>query len=225
MCVCVCVCVFWGGYSGIGIVGISQTIVRSCVLSIQNGCKTLIHRDTVSWFWLVRNQLEPEKELIILIIPAIVLFRNRPKRTRPKLLCKTGVILWDCFGFRFFECKSLHVFWICCAESLIFSSAISRVGCWWVADEKTFTLTSSLPKANLTKPRKLLNPELSNENKRCDYSNESSRLVLSNGSVHVVSEQSPCVGNYYDWFGHRLMAVRGLINSKLCTRLFWETLL
>ena len=39
----------------------------------------------------------------------------------------------------------------------------------------TFCLIFSLPKANLTKPRKLLNPELSNETYRCGHSNESSR--------------------------------------------------
>ena len=46
--------------------------------------------------------------------------------------------------------------------------------------------------ANLTKPRKLLNPELSNKVYRCDHSNESSRRVLSNDGVHVVAEHSSC---------------------------------
>ena len=58
-------------------------------------------------------------------------------------------------------------------------------------------LTFSVPKANLTKPRKLLNPELSNETWRCDHSNESSRWVLSNGGVRIVAEQSSCFCKFY----------------------------
>ena len=38
-------------------------------------------------------------------------------------------------------------------------------------------LPLSLPKANLSKPRKLLNPELPNKTLRCDHSNECSRWV------------------------------------------------
>ena len=38
--------------------------------------------------------------------------------------------------------------------------------------------------------KKLLNPELSNEIKRCDHSNENSRPALSNGGVHIVAEQT-----------------------------------
>ena len=55
----------------------------------------------------------------------------------------------------------------------------------------------SLPKVNLTKPRKLLNLELSNETQRCDHLNESSWQVLSNGCVHIVAEQSSCFGKFY----------------------------
>ena len=58
-------------------------------------------------------------------------------------------------------------------------------------------LTLSLAKANLTKPRKLLNPEQSNEIWRCDHSNESSWWVLSNGGVHDVAEQSLCFCKFY----------------------------
>ena len=58
-------------------------------------------------------------------------------------------------------------------------------------------LTLSLLKVNLTKPRKLLNPELSNETYRCDHSNESSRWVLSNGGVHIVTEFSSCFCKFY----------------------------
>ena len=60
----------------------------------------------------------------------------------------------------------------------------------------SFYLTLPLPKANLTKPRKLLNPELSNETQRCVHSNERSRWVLSNGGVHVVAEQRACFVNF-----------------------------
>ena len=49
--------------------------------------------------------------------------------------------------------------------------------------------TISLPKTNLTKPRKLLNPELSKEIWKCDHSNESSWWVHSNGTIHVVAEK------------------------------------
>ena len=50
--------------------------------------------------------------------------------------------------------------------------------------------TLSLIKANFTKPRKHLNPELSSKALRCDHLNESSRLILSDGGVHVVVEQN-----------------------------------
>ena len=56
---------------------------------------------------------------------------------------------------------------------------------------------NSLSKVNLTKPRTLLNPELSNETWRCNHSNESSQWALCNGGVHVVSEQSSCFCNFF----------------------------
>ena len=71
--------------------------------------------------------------------------------------------------------------------------------------------TISLPKVNLTKPRKLLNPELSNETQRCDHSNESSRWVLSNGGVHVVTEDISCFCKFFPvLFVQRNMTMRRL---------------
>ena len=51
---------FWA-YSGIGTVGISQTIVRSQATLIPEWLQNL-HSDTVNWFSHVCNQLRPEKE-------------------------------------------------------------------------------------------------------------------------------------------------------------------
>ena len=71
---------FWV-YSRIGIVGISQTIVRSRATLIPEWLWNL-HSDTVNWFWHVCNQLRPEKEGLFWSFQ-LFLFRNRPKRTRP----------------------------------------------------------------------------------------------------------------------------------------------
>ena len=60
-------------------------------------------------------------------------------------------------------------------------------------------LILSLPKANLTKPRKRLNPELSNETQRCDHSNKSSRRVLSNGGVYIVAKESSWFCKFKIW--------------------------
>ena len=70
-------------------------------------------------------------------------------------------------------------------------------------------LTLSLPKANLTKPRKLLNPELSD--KRCNHSNESSPWVLSAGGVHIVAEHSSCFSKCHVNLNRETMATKGLI--------------
>ena len=59
---------FWGAYSRIGIVGISQTIVRSQATLIQSGCKTFIVTLLTGSDMSVINS-GPQR--IVLIIPAI----------------------------------------------------------------------------------------------------------------------------------------------------------
>ena len=49
-------------------------------------------------------------------------------------------------------------------------------------------------RANLTKPRKLLNPELLNKNPRIKALND---RVLSNGGAHIADEQSTCFCKFY----------------------------
>ena len=71
-------------YSGIGIVGISQIIVRSRATLIPEWLQNL-HSNTVNWFWHVCNQLRPEKEELFWSFQ-LFLFRNRPKRMHPKRL-------------------------------------------------------------------------------------------------------------------------------------------
>ena len=52
---------------------------------------------------------------------------------------------------------------------------------------------------------------------RCDHSNESSRQVLSNGSVHIVTEQSSCFCKLK--FGQRNVAVKGF-NERIFLKHF-----
>ena len=54
------------------------------------------------------------------------------------------------------------------------------------------TWNLSLPKANLTKPTNFSTPNCPTKSKSMTHSNESCRWVLSNGGVHIVSEQSSC---------------------------------
>ena len=83
--------------------------------------------------------------------------------------------------------------------------------------------TLPLPKENLTKPWKLLNPELSNEGS--DYSNESSRWVVSNGGVHIDVEQTSFSRQFYVQFEQNNMAVKELTSTGTQSKLYYYNML